>query len=479
FYNAKMIQQRYKTVSILLKQHNQQQLLTFWDELDKSSREKLLCQIEELDFESLDEKISLYVKSSVPTELPTDIKPAPVYPALPKTAEHKAKYIKAKQLGVELLSKGKVAAFVVAGGQGTRLGFDGPKGDFAISPVKNKTLFQLFAETIKAAGEKYGFEPRWYIMTSPLNHEQTRRIFKDNNFYGLKERDVFIFQQGTEVNFSSEGKVLLEAKDTLATSPDGHGGSLKALCKNGAITDMKTHGIEHISYFQVDNPLINIFNPMFVGLHAMDKAEMSSMAVIKSGPFEKVGNFCLVDDRVTVIEYSDLPDELAEKKNSDGSLVFSLGSIAIHIIDRSFVEHLNAKGFALPYHRAVKKIPYIDLQSGKKIEPQKPNGIKLETFVFDALPLAKKSIIFEAIRSEEFAPVKNKTGADSSQVARQMMIDRAASWLERAGVKIPRKSDGSPDCKIEIAPSFAICREDIPAKKLKIKIEPGQSVYLS
>jgi UDP-N-acetylglucosamine/UDP-N-acetylgalactosamine diphosphorylase len=262
-------------------------------------------------------------------------------------------------------------------------------------------------------------------------------------------------------------------------SPDGHGGSLKALYKSGAAADMKNHGIEYISYFQVDNPLINIFDPLFIGLHVMDKAEMSSKALTKAGPFEKVGNFCRADGKVAVIEYSDLPKELAEKKNHDGSLVFSLGSIAIHIISRTFVERLNAKGFALLYHRAVKKIPYIDLQSGQIIEPQKPNGIKLETFVFDALPLAKRSIIYETIRSEEFAPVKNKTGTDSPQVTRQMMIDRAASWLQQAGVKIPGRTDGTADCKIEIAPSFAICREDIAKKKNKIpRIKSGDTIYL-
>jgi len=474
-----MIQKRYETVLKLLKQHNQEQLLAFWNELDDSGKDKLLGQIEQIDFKSLDAKINQYVKNSAPTELPTDIEPAPVYPALPKTAEHKGKYIKAKQLGEELLSKGKVAAFVVAGGQGTRLGFDGPKGNYAISPIKNKTLFQLAAEAIKAAGKKYGFEPRWYIMTSPLNYTQTMEIFRRDEFYGLEPSSVFIFQQGTEVNFSSDGKILLAAKDSLATSPDGHGGSLKALYKSGAVADMKTHGVEYISYYQVDNPLINIFNPMFVGLHAMDEAEMSSRALIKSGPFEKVGNFCLVDDRVTVIEYSDLPDELAEKKNNDGSLVFSLGSIAIHIISRTFIEQLNSKGFALPYHRAIKKIPHIDIQTGVKVEPKEPNGIKLETFVFDALPLADKSVIYETIRSEEFAPVKNKTGTDSAPVTRQMMIDRAASWLAQAGVKIPRKSDGSPDCTIEIAPSFAICPEDVTKRKNKIpQIQPNDTIYL-
>jgi UDP-N-acetylglucosamine/UDP-N-acetylgalactosamine diphosphorylase len=206
---------------------------------------------------------------------------------------------------------------------------------------------------------------------------------------------------------------------------------------------------------------------------------MSSKALAKAGPFEKVGNFCQADGKIRVIEYSDLPNELAEKKNPDGSLVFSLGSIAIHIINRSFVEHLNAKGFALPYHKAVKKISYVDLQTGGKIEPQRPNGIKLETFVFDALPLAGRSIILETPRSEEFAPVKNAIGIDSPQVTKKMMIARAASWLAQAGIKVPVKPDGSIDCRIEISPFFAVYKEDILEKKGKIGlIKPGDTIYL-
>jgi UDP-N-acetylglucosamine/UDP-N-acetylgalactosamine diphosphorylase len=485
------IEERYEKCSQLLQKYNQQHLLTFWGELDDSSKDRLLKQIEELDFKSLDEKIHRYIKNSSCVKLPTEIKPVLEYPALPQDSEQKEKYIKAKRLGTELISKGRVAAFVVAGGQGTRLGFDGPKGNFKISPVKNKTLFQLFAEMIKAAGEKYDFEPRWYIMTSPLNHEQTCKIFKDSNFYGLKEQNILMFQQGAEVNFSPDGKILLEEKDTIAMSPDGHGGSLKALYKSGAVADMKNLGIEYISYFQVDNPLINIFDPLFIGLHVMGKAEMSSKALTKAGPFEKVGNFCLVDSKVTVIEYmefNELPDEedpdkkLAEKRKPDDSLVFSLGSIAVHIIDRSFVEQLNATGSTLlSYHGTVKEVPYIDLQSGQKIKPQVGNGIKLEMFVFDALPLTKESIVLETIRSEEFAPVKEdeKKGSDNPVVAKKMMVARWALWLEQAGVKIPKKPDGSIDCEIEIAPSFAVCREDIEKKKNKIpQIKSGDIVYL-
>jgi len=206
---------------------------------------------------------------------------------------------------------------------------------------------------------------------------------------------------------------------------------------------------------------------------------MSSKAVIKTGPKEKVGNFCLVDGKVTVIEYSDLPDELAEKQNPDGSLAFELGSIAIHIINRNFVEKLNKKGSSLPLHRAVKKIPHIDLR-GNPVDPSEPNGVKLESFVFDALPLASKSIILQTPREEEFAPVKNAAGTDSAETSRQMMIARAARWLESVGVPIPRKPDGSPDALIEISPSFALEKDDIKTRLSRIpQIKSGDKIYLA
>jgi UDP-N-acetylglucosamine/UDP-N-acetylgalactosamine diphosphorylase len=194
---------------------------------------------------------------------------------------------------------------------------------------------------------------------------------------------------------------------------------------------------------------------------------------------EKVGNFGLVDGRVTVIEYSDLPDELAEERNPDGSLAFSLGSIAIHITSRTFVQRLNTTGFSLPLHKAVKKIPHID-QQANPVEPDQPNGIKLETFVFDALPLASKSVILQTIRNQEFAPTKNATGLDSVETTRQMMVARAADWLESAGATIPKKPDGSPDCLIEIAPSFALEKDDVKAKTNRIpEIKPNDKLYLA
>ncbi|UCC21566.1 MAG: UDPGP type 1 family protein [Planctomycetota bacterium] len=473
------MEKTFESIRRLVEGHNQGHLLAFWEQLDSVGRQGLLGQIAGLDFSQVDDWASNYVKNSSSAILPGDFGPAPCYSLEPPDGDMARKYTEARRLGEELISAGKVACFVVAGGQGTRLGFDGPKGDFPISPVKNKTLFRIFAETIAAVSKRYQAHCPWYVMTSPLNHAETQEVFRSNNYYGLDEGDVFIFQQGTLPNFSFDGKILLADKDAISCSPDGHGGSLKALYKGGAVADMKKRGVEFISYWQVDNSLVNIFDPLFVGLHAIDEAEMSSKALIKAEPREKIGNFCLVDGKVTVIEYSDLPEEFAEKRNPDGSLVFELGSIAIHIINRSFVERLNSEGFSLPLHRAVKKIPHIDAE-GRLFEPAEPNGIKLESFVFDALPLASKSIILETKRSEEFAPAKNRTGVDSAESAREMMIARAAAWLESAGVAVPRKQDGSTDCLIEIAPSFALGRDDVKAKAGRVpKIKRGDELYLA
>ncbi len=462
-----------------LSSSGQEHLLRFWDELGPAERAGLLEQINELDLDKIAGWVETLVKRAPDVPVRHDgFEPAPSYGVSPATDAERTRYAQALQLGKELIAAGKVAAFVVAGGQGTRLGFDGPKGNYPASPIRNKTLFQIFAENIGAVSRRYGAVCPWYIMTSPLNHSETVSIFESNDFYGLNRRDVFIFQQGTLPNFGFDGRILMAGKASVARSPDGHGGCIRALARSGALKDMRNRGVEYLSYWQVDNPLVKLFDPLFVGLHALDGAQMSSKAVIKNDPKEKVGNFCLIDGKVNVIEYSDLSDELAEKRGPDGSLAFRLGSIAIHIINTDFVAKLNTEGFTLPLHRAVKKIPHIDPQ-GRPIEPVEPNGVKLETFIFDALPMAERSIILEIDRAEQFAPIKNATGVDSAESTRQMMVERAARWLESAGVAVPRKADGAPDCLIEIAPSFALEPEDLKPRRDQIAaIQPGDQVYL-
>ena len=458
----------------------QTHLLGFCDELSSADRNRLLEQIEELDLDKIATWIETLVKHSPEAPVRHDaFQPAPSYAVSPSTDAERRKYAKAIKLGKELISTGKVAGFVVAGGQGTRLGFDGPKGNYPISPIENKTLFRNFAETIQAVSRHYNAVCPWYIMTSPMNHDATVEIFESNDFYGLDRDRVSIFQQGTLPNFAFDGRILMTDKASIARSPDGHGGCIRALARSGALKDMKDRSVEYLSYWQVDNPLVKLFDPLFIGLHALDGAQMSSKAVIKNDPKEKVGNFCLIDGKITIIEYSDLPDELAEKRNADSSLAFHLGSIAIHIISTDFIEKLNTEGFSLPLHRAVKKIPHID-SNGQPVEPDEPNGVKLESFIFDAVPIAERSIILDIDRSEEFAPTKNATGVDSAESTRQMMVDRAAKWLESAGVNVPRKPDGSPDCLIEIAPSFALGPEDLKTKTDQIpQIRPGDRVYLA
>jgi len=462
----------------MLERHRQGHLLAFWDELDRAQRQSLLSQIGELDFNLIDRWAAELTQKASTSPIPADLAPAVSYRPSPTDELQRCKYMQAIKLGDKLISSGKVAVFVVAGGQGTRLGFDGPKGDFPISPVKKKTLFRLFAETISAVSRRYKVTCPWYIMTSPINHDRTMGIFRSNDYYGLDRGDVFMFQQGVLPNFDLDGRILLAGKDGIALSPDGHGGSLRALYRSGALEDMKKRGVEYISYFQVDNPLVNILDPLFVGLHVLDGSQMSSKALVKTGPMEKVGNFCSSGGKAIVIEYSDLPDELAKRRNPDGSLLFELGSIAVHVMSVGFVEELNSRGFALPLHRAVKKIQYIDRQ-GRPVEPPEPNGIKLESFVFDALPLADKTMILQTLRSEEFGPVKNTYGADSIDTARALMAARAADWLESAGVVLPKKADGSVDAVIEIAPSFALNRGDVAKNRSLIPaIKAGDRVYL-
>jgi len=387
---------------------------------------------------------------------------------------------RASAIGMEAVRGGQYAVVTLAGGQGTRLGFEGPKGAYPISPVKNKPLFQLFAEFLIGARRRYGSQTRWYIMTSPLNDAETRTFFADNQWFGLPKADVFFFVQGQMPALTRDGRILLDQKHRVAMSPDGHGGALLALARSGALKDMADRGIEYISYFQVDNPLVRPLDPLFIGLHEIDGSEMSSKTIPKADDFERVGNFVIADGKLTVIEYSDLPPELAVARGPGGVRRFDAASIAIHTISRSFVERLTAEPdrFALPWHRADKKVAYVN-ERGERIIPATTNAVKLETFIFDAIPLAKNPIVLQTVRAEEFSPVKNATGVDSAETARRDMVRRAAAWLEACGARVPRRSDGEPDAIIEISPRFALDAEHLrEVLATPPKITPGSTVYL-
>ena len=455
----------------------QGQLFRFVDSLDAAGKQRLAGQLEALDPKHLNELADGYVKHKPPVSIPNDIRPVTAYPREPGPDQQKL-YADARARGEELLRGEKVAAFLVAGGQGTRLGYDGPKGEYPVTPIRQKPLFQVFAEQLRAYGRDFGKAVPWYVMTSDANDAQTRAFFKQNEFFGLSPQDVFIFQQGMMPAFGNDGRLLLGEKSSLALSPDGHGGSLRALHRSGALADMKKRGVEHLSYFQVDNPLVHCVDPLFLGLHDLTGSEMSSKTISKAGPLEKVGNFVEADGIVQVIEYSDLPEELATQTNPDGSLRFNEGSIAIHALRVSFVERLNAGGnLSLPWHRADKKVPFVD-DNGNTVKPDKPNAVKLEQFVFDAIPLAKNAIVYTTERAEEFSPVKNADGVDSHATCRRDQIRRAAWWLKVAGVETPSKA-GEPDATLEISPLYATSADQLRTRSVGIrKVDSGATLYL-
>ncbi len=396
-------------------------------------------QVESLDWDELRSAINECIFKKDDVGLPNEYGPASYFPIAPESPEQEELHERAFKHGEDLVRAGKTAAFTVAGGQGTRLGYNGPKGTLPVSPIKNKPLFQLFAEQIRGIAQKYEVTIPWYIMCSPLNLEATTSHFEKNNYYGLGKENLKFFAQGVMPATDFEGNLLLASLESLALSPNGHGGSLKALIDSGSVSDMAQRGIEHVSYFQVDNPLVSTINPLFIGLHDLQASDMSSRSLTKTGPFEKLGNFVSTGDRITIIEYSDLPEEKALEEEQDGRIKYRAGSPAIHVLRRDFIEQFASGEIKLPYHRAEKKVAFLD-DAGNWINPDDPNAIKFETFVFDALPLAKNPLILEADRLEEFSPVKNRTGVDSLESSQSDQIKRAKNWLARDDLHITDSS---------------------------------------
>lgn len=461
----------------------QEHLLNFVDKGTPAERQSLLEQIAGLDLDAIPGLVETYVRAKPGFTLPESIAPARYYPNDPDSRVRRWDKPHYAKVGEELICAGRVACFTVAGGQGTRLGYDGPKGCYPAGAVSDKPLFQVFAEQILATSRRCGRVVPWYIMTSPLNHDATVAFFKAHGHFGLAEKDVMFFPQGVMPSFDMRtGKILMSSPFEIATNPDGHGGSIRALHRSGAIEDMKARGVTTLSYFQVDNATVHVADPAFIGLHAAapdSSAEMSSKMIPKAYPEEKLGLFCTADGRTQVIEYSDLPMELQRERLPDGSLRFLAGSIAVHVMSVEFIERLATNPrFSLPYHRAEKKVPCIDPETGEKVEPKEPNGVKLERFVFDALPLCESSIVYETDRVEEFAPIKNATGVDSPESCRRLQTKRAARWLEAAGVSVPRREDGEPDCTLEISAATALRAEDLRRASLPKAIEPGAKLLL-
>jgi UDP-N-acetylglucosamine/UDP-N-acetylgalactosamine diphosphorylase len=299
------------------------------------------------------------------------------------------------------------------------------------------------------------------MMTSPVTHEEQAAFLEEHGRFGVPAEDMRLFCQGTMPAVDAEsGRLLLAAKDSLFLSPDGHGGTVAALAASGAIDDMRRRGIEHLFYLQVDNPLVPIGDAEFIGYHLLANSELTSMAVAKQTPKDRVGNFAMIDGRMQVIEYSDLPDDVAEKRDREGGLVFWAGSIAVHLFSVAFLERALALKDALPFHVARKKVPYID-EAGQPIEPQEPNALKFERFIFDLLPHAANPLVVEYVEAEVFAPLKNGPGADrdTPEYVQRFMVAQHRRWLEAAGTGV---AEGVP---IEISPLWALDAEGVALRR--------------
>jgi UDP-N-acetylglucosamine/UDP-N-acetylgalactosamine diphosphorylase len=337
-------------------------------------------------------------------------------------------------------------------------------------------LFEVFAKKIAFTGKHYGAPVHWLIMTSLVNHEQTVTFFEEHQYFGLDPEQVHIFSQGLMPAVDFDGKLILGSKSSLAMAPDGHGGSLRALRNSGMVAMMKEKGIEMISYFQVDNPLVRCLDPYFIGFHAQGHSEMSSKMIPKTYPLEKVGHFCDYEGRMMVVEYSDLPVEFQEQVTETGELRFLAGSIALHIFDVNFVEKLGGTdtSFRLPFHKAEKKIPHVDAE-GNTVKPEFPNGVKFEMFVFDALPFAANPVLIETLRDEDFSPVKSAEGNDSPATCHRDQLRMFGKWLKRVGLEVSCDDAGVPTFDFEIDPSFASDSDSFVEAWERLDVKPAIS----
>lgn len=441
------------TTNDLLNLHGQEHLIAHLETVEESTRQSLQQQLAEIDLAQIQQ---LWTASQHNTEDATDftaVKPLPDADVVRQPADDASQqqWDDALQAGEQALQAGRVACVVVAGGQGTRLGFAHPKGMFPIGPVTEASLFQFFFERLVRMQSLYDCVIPYYIMTSHATHQPTLEFLEQNNYFGLDANQVKLFQQGTMPAVDQQtGQLLIAENGQLALSPDGHGGMLQALKRAGILDDMTKRGVDFLYYHQVDNPGARLADAELVGWHILNDAELTTKVASKRDAYEKMGVITTVEGKHSIVEYSDLPSEMAEATNEAGDLQFWAGNMGIHVFSRTFLERLTTAGNELPFHFANKKVPFQNA-NGELIKPESPNAIKLERFIFDALPAAKTSVIVEANRAEEFNPVKNAEGSDSPETSKAALTAMWHNWMKKAGYS----TDVSQP--IEISPLRAIC----------------------
>ena len=395
-----------------LKKYGQEHLLNFYDTLDEKKQEKLLEQIERIDFELIN---SLYnkTKDGIKQE-DSDVEPIDFIDKY--KLNDKYKYY--EEIGKKAIKEGKLAAVTMAGGQGTRLGHKGPKGTFDIGLDSHKSLFELLCDYLKSESKKYGVDIPWFIMTSRENNKDTVDFFKKNKYFGY-EKNIYFFVQGELPMIDTEGKILIGEDGLIKEAAEGHCGVYESLVKSGMVNKMKELGIEWVFIGGVDNCLVKMVDPVLMGI-AIDKhVTAAGKSVVKANPHEKVGAFCKKNGKPSVVEYSEITDEMAEARDENGELLYGESHILCNLFNISAIERMGSQ--PLPYHSAFKKATYID-KDGNKVVPDSPNAFKFEAFLFDAFGEVDDMAILRVKREEEFAPVKNadSAGVDCPSTAREL-----------------------------------------------------------
>jgi UDP-N-acetylglucosamine diphosphorylase len=391
-----------------LKKYNQEHILKY--DLNNKQQEELEKQIENIDFEQLK---SLY--ESTKEEKCIEEKKIEHIPYTDKTKLTKEEQLSLFEIGEQVIKQGHYAVITMAGGQGTRLGHNGPKGTYALDTINGqKYIFEIIIDRLKKAEKQYNVTIPWYVMTSKENHQDTILFLEKNNYFGYNKDKIKFFKQGELPLIDTQGKIILDENAKIKEAADGNGGIYEALSKSGMLQELKQNQIEWIFISGIDNILSNFVDPILLGLTIKENNVIASKSVAKANPQEKVGVFCKMNGKPKIIEYIDLPEEMAEELDENGELMYGEVNIGTYLYNRSVLENLaNAK---LPYHAAFKKSGYLNA-NGKFIEPDEPNVFKFETFIFDAFTRYDDMTIMRVKREDEFAPVKNRTGNDSPETA--------------------------------------------------------------
>ncbi|KAG6817926.1 hypothetical protein H0H87_012394 [Tephrocybe sp. NHM501043] len=480
------------TIDTLRKRYQaarQEHLFTFWSQLDPEEQASLATQLNALDIERVNRIYDKAIRSESgalsPTSLAATIEP------LPKGASESVgtlvKDEEWRKIGLEAIARGEVGVLLMAGGQGTRLGSTDPKGCYDIGLPSHKSLFQYQAERIARLQSVAEVEARkptgsvvipWYVMTSGPTREATENFFKSNSYFGLDSKNVIIFEQGTLPCLADDGTVFLETPSRVAVAPDGNGGlyaatrsPISAVNKSYTVlSDLGTRKILYVHAYCVDNCLVRVADPVFLGYSIQKQADCAAKVVPKASPTESVGVVAYRDSKFSVVEYSEITKEQAERRDSEtGELSFRAGNIANHFYTTAFLNQVEEFEEQLAFHIARKKIPHVDLKTKEVVRPSKPNGMKLEMFVFDVFPFTESFAVLEVARKEEFSPLKNApgTGSDDPDTSRRDLLAQHKRFLENAGATVQE------GVEIEISPLVSYAGEGLESIQGKIFTRSG------